>query len=147
MQVDEGEKYLMSKEEALDKIATFTGGRAAEELIFRSVTTGAANDIEQATRIARAMVTRYGMTEEFDMVAMETVNNQYLGGDTTLCCAPETAKLIDQQVVRIVKEQHEKALNILREQEEKLHEIAGYLLEKETITGEEFMSIFNRTSR
>ena len=147
MQVDEGEKYLMSKEEALNKIATFTGGRAAEELIFHSITTGASNDIEQATRIARAMVTRYGMTDEFDMVAMETVNNQYLGGDTTLCCAPETAKRIDEQVVRIVKEQHEKALDILREQEGKLHEIAGYLLEKETITGDEFMKIFNGTSK
>lgn len=146
MQVDEGEKYLMSKEEALNKIATFTGGRAAEELIFHSITTGASNDIEQATRIARAMVTRYGMTEEFDMVAMETVNNQYLGGDTTLCCAPETAKRIDEQVVRIVKEQHEKALNILREQEKMLHEIADYLLEKETITGEEFMKMFNSAS-
>ena len=147
MQVDEGEKYLMSKEEALNKIATFTGGRAAEELIFHSITTGDSNDIEQDTRIARAMVTRYGMPDEFDMVAMETVNNQYLGGDTTLCCAPETAKRIDEQVVRIVKEQHEKALDILREQEGKLHEIAGYLLEKETITGDENMKIFNGTSK
>lgn len=144
MQVEQGERYLMSKEEALNKIATFTGGRGAEELIFHSVTTGAANDIEQATRIARAMVTRYGMTEEFDMVAMEAVNNQYLGGDTSLICAPETARLIDEQVVKIVKEQHSKALSILREHEGKLHEIAAYLLEKETITGSEFMEIFGK---
>ena len=146
MQVDEGERYLMSKEEALDKIATFTGGRAAEELIFHSITTGASNDIEQATKIARSMVTRYGMSDEFDMVAMETVNNQYLGGDTSLICAPETAKRIDEQVVKIVKEQHAKAISILRENEEKLHEIAAYLLDKETITGEEFMGIFNRSA-
>ncbi|MGN0372313.1 MAG: ATP-dependent zinc metalloprotease FtsH [Enterocloster sp.] len=145
MQVEEGQKYLLSREEALNKIATFTGGRAAEELIFNTVTSGASNDIEQATRIARAMVTRYGMTDEFDMVAMETVNNQYLGGDTSLSCAPETARLIDQQVVKIVKEQHEKARIILRENEARLHEIAAYLLEKETITGEEFMRIFNRS--
>ena len=144
MQVEQGERYLMSKEEALNKIATFTGGRAAEELIFHSITTGAPNDIEQATRIARAMVTRYGMTDEFDMVAMETVTNQYLGGDTSLACAPETAKRIDEQVVGIVKGQHAKALDILRENEGKLHEIAAYLLEKETITGEEFMEIFNK---
>lgn len=144
MQVEQGERYLMSKEEALNKIATFTGGRGAEEIIFHSVTTGAANDIEQATRIARAMVTRYGMTDEFDMVAMEAVNSQYLGGDMSLVCAPETARMIDQQVVRIVKEQHAKALEILRENEGKLHEIAAYLLEKETITGSEFMEIFNK---
>lgn len=144
MQVEQGERYLMSKEEALNKIATFTGGRGAEEIIFHSVTTGAANDIEQATRIARAMVTRYGMTDEFDMVAMEAVNSQYLGGDTSLVCAPETARMIDQQVVRIVKEQHAKELEILRENEGKLHEIAAYLLEKETITGSEFMEIFNK---
>ena len=144
MQVEQVERYLMSKEEALNKIATFTGGRAAEELIFHSITTGASNDIEQATRIARAMVTRYGMTDEFDMVAMETVTNQYLGGDTSLACAPETAKRIDEQVVGIVKGQHAKALDILRENEGKLHEIAAYLLEKETITGEEFMEIFNK---
>ena len=144
MQVEQGERYLMSNEEALNKIATFTGGRAAEELIFHSITTGASNDIEQATRIARAMVTRYGMTDEFDMVAMETVTNQYLGGDTSLACAPETAKRIDEQVVGIVKGQHAKALDILRENEGKLHEIAAYLLEKETITGEEFMEIFNK---
>ena len=144
MQVEQGERYLMSKEEALNKIATFTGGRAAEELIFHSITTGASNDIEQATRIARSMVTRYGMTDEFDMVAMETVNNQYLGGDTSLACAPETARLIDEQVVKIVKEQHAKALDILRNNKTRLHEIAAHLLEKETITGEEFMEIFNR---
>ena len=144
MQVEQGERYLMSREEALDKIATFTGGRAAEELIFHSITTGASNDIEQATKIARSMVTRFGMTDEFDMVAMETVNNQYLGGDTSLICAPDTAKRIDEQVVSIVKEQHRKALSILRENEGRLHKIAAYLLEKETITGDEFMEIFNR---
>lgn len=144
MQVDEGEHFLMTKSELLNKITTFTGGRAAEELVFKEVTTGASNDIEQATRIARAMVTRYGMTDEFDMVAMETVTNQYLGGDTSLACAPETAKRIDEQVVGIVKGQHAKALDILRENEGKLHEIAAYLLEKETITGEEFMEIFNK---
>ena len=144
MQVEQGERYLMSREEALDKIATFTGGRAAEELIFHSITTGASNDIEQATKIARSLVTRFGMTDEFDMVAMETVTNQYLGGDTSLICAPDTAKRIDEQVVSIVKEQHRKALSILRENEGRLHEIAAYLLEKETITGDEFMEIFNR---
>lgn len=144
MQVEEGQRYLLSKDEALNKIATFTGGRAAEELIFHSITTGASNDIEQATKLARAMVTRYGMTEEFDMVAMETVTNQYLGGDTSLMCAPDTAKQIDELVVRIVREQHEKAISILRENEEKLHEIAAYLLEKETITGSEFMEIFEK---
>ena len=140
----DGKEYLMSKEEALNKIATFTGGRAAEELIFHSITTGASNDIEQATKIARAMVTRYGMTDEFDMVAMETVNNQYLGGDTSLTCSPETARMIDEQVVKIVRTQHEKALNILKENEGKLHEIAKYLLDKETITGEEFMEIYEK---
>ena len=144
MQVDEGNHYLMSKEEIENKIATFTGGRAAEELIFHSITTGAPNDIEQATKIARAMVTRYGMTDEFDMVAMETVNNQYLGGDTSLTCSPETARMIDEQVVKIVRTQHEKALNILKENEDKLHEIAKYLLDKETITGEEFMEIYEK---
>ena len=137
-------KSFDSKEEALNKIATFTGGRAAEELIFHSITTGASNDIEQATKIARAMVTRYGMTDEFDMVAMETVNNQYLGGDTSLTCSPETARMIDEQVVKIVRTQHEKALNILKENEDKLHEIAKYLLDKETITGEEFMEIYEK---
>lgn len=146
MQVDEEQRYLLAKDEALNKIATFTGGRAAEELIFRSVTSGASNDIEQATRIARAMVTRYGMSETFDMVALETVTNQYLGGDTSLACAPDTAKLIDEEVIKIVREQHQKALQILKENEGKLHEIAEYLLDKETITGEEFMDIFHKTS-
>ena len=141
---EEAKRLLNEHREALDKIATFTGGRAAEELIFHSITTGASNDIEQATKIARSMVTRFGMTDEFDMVAMETVNNQYLGGDTSLICAPDTAKRIDEQVVSIVKEQHRKALSILRENEGRLHEIAAYLLEKETITGDEFMEIFNR---
>lgn len=143
MQVDEEQRYLMTKEEALNKIATFTGGRAAEELIFNSITSGASNDIEQATRIARSMVTRYGMSEEFDMVALETVTNQYLGGDTSLACAPDTAKKIDEEVIKIVREQHKKAYEILKENEGKLHEIAEYLLEKETITGEEFMEIFH----
>lgn len=143
MQVDEEQRYLLTKDEALNKIATFTGGRAAEELIFHSVTSGASNDIEQATRIARAMVTRYGMSETFDMVALETVTNQYLGGDTSLACAPDTAKLIDEEVIKIVREQHQKALQILKENEGKLHKIAEYLLEKETITGEEFMDIFS----
>ena len=146
MQVDEEQRYLLTKDEALNKIATFTGGRAAEELIFRSVTSGASNDIEQAPRIARAMVTRYGMSETFDMVALETVTNQYLGGDTSLACAPDTAKLIDEEVIKIVREQHQKALQILKENEGKLHEIAEYLLDKETITGEEFMDIFHKTS-
>ena len=146
MQVDEEQRYLLTKDEALNKIATFTGGRAAEELIFHSVTSGASNDIEQATRIARAMVTRYGMSETFDMVALETVTNQYLGGDTSLACAPDTAKLIDEEVIKIVREQHQKALQILIENEGKLHEIAEYLLDKETITGEEFMDIFHKTS-
>ena len=146
MQVDEEQRYLLTKDEALNKIATFTGGRAAEELIFRSVTSGASNDIEQATRIARAIVTRYGMSETFDMVALETVTNQYLGGDTSLACAPDTAKLIDEEVIKIVREQHQKALQILKENEGKLHEIAEYLLDKETITGEEFMDIFHKTS-
>ena len=144
MQVDEEQRYLLTKDEALNKIATFTGGRAAEELIFHSVTSGASNDIEQATRIARAMVTRYGMSETFDMVALETVTNQYLGGDTSLACAPDTAKLIDEEVIKIVREQHQKALQILKENEGKLHKIAEYLLEKETITGEDFMDIFSR---
>ena len=146
MQVDEEQRYLLTKDEALNKIATFTGGRAAEELIFHSVTSGASNDIEQATRIARAMVTRYGMSETFDMVALETVTNQYLGGDTSLACSPDTAKLIDEEVIKIVREQHQKALQILKENEGKLHEIAEYLLDKETITGEEFMDIFHKTS-
>jgi cell division protease FtsH len=143
MQVEEGEHNLMSREEIENKIATFTGGRVAEELIFRSVTTGASNDIEQATKLARAMVARFGMTEEFDMVAMETVSNQYLGGDTSLACSNETAALIDKKVVAIVKEQHEKARKLLNENLSKLHEIAKFLYEKETITGEEFMEILD----
>lgn len=141
MQVEEGERVLMSREEALNKIATFTGGRAAEDLIFHSITTGASNDIEQATKLARAMVTRYGMSSRFGMVALETVTNQYLGGDTSLACSPETAKEIDDEVIATVKEQYEKAKDILAKNEEKLHELAAYLLEKETITGQEFMNI------
>ena len=144
MQVEQGERFLMSKEEALDKIATFTGGRAAEQLIFHSITTGASNDIEQATKLARAMITRYGMSDRFGMVAMETVSNQYLGGDTTLACSPETAKIIDDEVVKLVHGQYEKALAILSGHVEKLHELADYLLERETITGEEFMDILER---
>ena len=144
MQVDEGERFLMSKEEALDKIATFTGGRAAEEFMFGSITTGAANDIEQATRIARAMVTRYGMSDQFGMVALETVNNPYLSSDTSMTCSPETARMVDEEVIRIVKEQYAKAMDILKANAGKLNEIAAYLLEKETITGEEFMEILNR---
>ncbi|MCI8333987.1 MAG: ATP-dependent zinc metalloprotease FtsH [Lachnospiraceae bacterium] len=141
MQVEEGEHNLMSKEEIENKIATFTGGRVAEELVFHSVTTGASNDIEQATKLARAMITRFGMSEEFDMVAMETVNNQYLGGDTSLACSNETAALIDRKVVEVVKAQHEKARTLLSENLSKLHEIAKFLYERETITGEEFMEI------
>ena len=144
MQVEEGEHFLMNREEAFNKIATFTGGRAAEELKFQSITTGAANDIEQATRIARAMVTRYGMSEKFGMVALETVNNQYLGGDSSLACSNETAANIDKAVIAMVKEAHDKAVGILQENMEKLDEIATYLLEKETITGEEFMTILNK---
>ena len=144
MQVEAGERFLMSKEEALNKIATFTGGRAAEEFIFGSITTGAANDIEQATKIARAMVTRYGMSSQFGMVALETVSNQYLGGDTSMVCSPETARLVDEEVIQIVKEQYEKAINILKENAGKLNEISAYLLERETITGEEFMEILGR---
>lgn len=144
MQVDEGERFLMSKEEALNKIATFTGGRAAEEFMFGSITTGAANDIEQATRIARAMVTRYGMSDQFGMVALETVNNPYLSSDTSMTCSPETARMVDKEVIRIVKEQYAKAMDILKANAGKLNEIAAYLLEKETITGEEFMEILNR---
>lgn len=143
MQVEEGEHFLMNREEAFNKITTFTGGRAAEELKFQSITTGAANDIEQATRIARAMVTRYGMSEKFGMVALETVSNQYLGGDSSLACSNETAANIDKAVIAMVKEAHDKAVGILQENMEKLDEIATYLLEKETITGEEFMTILN----
>jgi len=144
MQVEDGERFLMSKEEALNKIATLTGGRAAEEFIFHSITTGASNDIEQATKLARAMVTRYGMSSQFGMVALETVNNQYLGGDTSLACSPETAKAIDDEVIRTVREQYDKAMQILKEHAAKLNELSAYLLEKETITGEEFMEILNR---
>lgn len=144
MQVEEGNHYLMLKEELENKIATLTGGRAAEELVFQTSSTGASNDIEQATKLARAMITRYGMSSDFDMVAMETVNNQYLGGDTSLACSAEAQAEIDRQVVALVKRQHEKALKILEENREKLDELAGYLYEKETITGEEFMNILNR---
>ena len=143
MQVDEGNHVLMSKEEIENKIATFTGGRAAEEVVFGSVTTGASNDIEQATKLARAMITRYGMSDDFDMVALETVTNQYLGGDASLACSAETQTRIDQQVVALVKREHQKALDILRENRTKLDELANFLYEKETITGEEFMGILN----
>lgn len=144
MQVDEGEHNLMSKEELLNRIATFTGGRVAEELVFKSITTGAANDIEQATKLARAMVTRFGMTDEFGMVAMETLNNRYLGGDTSLACADSTSGKIDELVVSIVEEQYAKAKKLLQDNMIRLHEIAKYLYEKETITGEEFMEILER---
>ena len=143
MQVDEGNHYLMNKEELENKIATLTGGRAAEELVFHSITTGASNDIEQATKLARAMITRYGMSQDFDMVALETVNNQYLGGDTSLACSAQTQREIDQKVVELVKAQHAKALQILTENRDKLDQLAKFLYEKETITGEEFMAILN----
>ena len=143
MQIEEGNHYLMSKTEMENKIATLTGGRAAEEVVFHSVTTGASNDIEQATKLARAMITRYGMSDDFDMVALETVNNQYLGGDASLACSAETQTKIDQRVVELVKAQHEKAVNILTENRAKLDKLAQYLYEKETITGEEFMHILN----
>ena len=144
MQVDEGEHNLMSKEEIENKIATLTGGRVAEELVFHSVTTGASNDIEQATKLARAMITRFGMSDEFDMVAMETVTNQYLGGDTSLACSAETAALIDRKGVEVVKTEHDKARKLISENIRKLHEIAKFLYEKETITGEEFMEVLDR---
>lgn len=144
LQVDEGEKFLMNKEEIFNKIATFTGGRVAEELKFGSITTGASNDIEQATRLARGMITRYGMSDEFGMVALETVTNQYLGGDTSLACSNETASKIDAAVIEVVKQAHDKAVGIIRENMGKLDEIAEFLLEKETITGDEFMEILNR---
>lgn len=144
LQIDEGEKFLMNKEEAFNKIATLTGGRVAEEIQFHSITTGASNDIEQATRMARAMITRYGMSDEFGMVALETVNNQYLGGDTTLACSNETATRIDAAVIAMVKEAHDKAYQIISSHKDKLDEISAYLLEKETITGEEFMEILER---
>ena len=144
MQVEQNDKALMTKEELENKIATLTGGRAAEELVFNSITTGASNDIEQATKLARAMITRYGMTEEFDMVALETVNNQYLGGDASLACSADTQKEVDRKVVQTVRVQHEKALKLLKDNRGKLEELAGYLYEKETITGEEFMTILSR---
>ena len=144
MQVEQGDKYLLTKKEIEDKIAVYTGGRAAEEVVFGEITTGASNDIEQATKLARAMITRYGMSDEFDMAAMETVNNQYLGGDTSLACSPETQKEIDRKVVAIVKEQHAKAVEILKQNRKKLDELAAYLYEKETITGGEFMEILER---
>ena len=144
MQVEEGNHYLMSQEEMENKIATLTGGRAAEETVFGTITTGASNDIEQATKLARAMITRYGMSRDFDMVAMETVQNQYLGGDTSLACSAETQAKIDQQVVALVKQQHEKALKLLTDNRAKLDELAAFLYEKETITGEEFMEILNK---
>ena len=144
LQIDEGEKFLMNKEEAFNKIATLTGGRVAEEIQFNSITTGASNDIEQATKLARAMLTRYGMSKDFDMVALETVNNQYLGGDTSLACSAQTQREIDQKVVELVKAQHEKAVRILTDNRAKLDELAQYLYQKETITGEEFMEILNR---
>ena len=141
MQVDTGDKYLMTKQEIENKIATLTGGRAAEEVAFGEITTGASNDIEQATKLARAMIARYGMSDEFDMVAMETVTNQYLGGDTSLACASDTQKRIDEKVVELVKAQHEKARKLLTDNRAKLDKLAQYLYEKETITGEEFMHI------
>ncbi len=144
MQVEEGNHYLMSREEIENKIATLTGGRAAEKLVFGSITTGASNDIEQATKLARAMITRYGMSDEFDMVALETVNNQYLGGDTSLACSAETQREIDREVVALVKRQHEKADKILADNRAKLDELSSYLYERETITGEEFMDILNK---
>ena len=144
MQVEEGNHYLMSQEEMENKIATLTGGRAAEETVFGTITTGASNDIEQATKLARAMITRYGMSRDFDMVAMETVQNQYLGGDTSLACSAETQAKIDQQVVALVKQQHEKALKLLTDNRAKLDELAAFLYEKETITGDEFMDILNK---
>ncbi len=144
MQVEEGNHYLMTKEELENKIATFTGGRAAEEIAVGAISTGASNDIEQATKLARAMITRYGMSEEFDMVALETVNNQYLGGDASLACSAETQTKIDRLVVELVKKEHDKARNLLMENREKLNELAQYLYEKETITGDEFMKILNQ---
>ena len=144
MQVEEGNHYLMNKEELENKIATLTGGRAAEEVVFGSITTGASNDIEQATKLARAMLTRYGMSDEFDMVALETVNNQYLGGDTSLACSAQTQQEIDKMVVQLVKTQHEKAIGILKANRKALDALAKYLYEKETITGEEFMEVLKK---
>ena len=144
MQVEEGNHYLMTKEELENKIATLTGGRAAEEVALGTVSTGASNDIEQATKLARAMITRYGMSDSFDMVALETVTNQYLGGDTSLACSAETQTKIDALVVETVKQQHEKALNLLKENRDKLETLSQYLYRKETITGEEFMELLNK---
>ena len=143
MQVEQGNHYLMTKEEIENKIATYAGGRAAEEVALGSVSTGASNDIEQATKLARAMITRYGMSEEFDMVALETVTNQYLGGDASLACSAETQTKVDELVVKLVKQQHEKARKLLMDNREKLQELSEYLYEKETITGDEFMNILN----
>jgi len=143
MQVDEDEKFLMTQEEAYNKIVTYTGGRVAEELIFGSITSGASNDIEQATKLARAMITRYGMSRNFGMVALETVTNQYLGGDTSLTCSMETATRIDEEVIHMVQSAHDRAAEILRDNMAKLNQIARYLIERETITGEEFMDILN----
>jgi len=145
MQVEESDKVLMTKEEIENKIATLAGGRAAEEVVFEEITTGASNDIEQATKLARAMITRYGMSDEFDMVAMETVTNQYLGGDTSLACSADTQKEIDKKIVELVKKQHEKARMILQQNRETLDDLARFLYEKETITGDEFMEILNQT--
>ena len=144
MQVEQNDKVLMTKEELENKLATLTGGRAAEELVFGQITTGASNDIEQATKLARAMITRYGMTDEFDMVAMETVNNQYLGGDAALACSADMQKEIDKKVIETIKAQHEKARRLLADNRQKLDELASYLYEKETITGSEFMTILGR---
>jgi cell division protease FtsH len=144
MQVEESNHYLMSREEIENKIAVYTGGRAAEEVVFGSITTGASNDIEQATKLARAMITRYGMSKEFDMVAMETVTNQYLGGDTSLACSAEMQARIDDLVIDLVKKQHAKAAEILMQNREKLDELAQFLYQRETITGEEFMTILNQ---
>ena len=146
LQVEQNDKYLMTKEELENKIATFTGGRAAEEIVFGEITTGASNDIEQATKIARSMITRYGMSDDFDMVALETVNDRYLGGDASLACAAETQKLIDAKVIELVRREHEKAKNILSENRDKLDKLAQFLYERETITGEEFMDILNADS-
>ena len=145
LQVDNGDHFLMSKEELLNKIATYTGGQAAEQLIFHSITTGASNDIEQATKLARAMISRYGMSDEFGFVALETMSNQYLGGDASLACSPDTQARVDRRVTQVVTQQYEKATQLLREHEDKLHELADYLYQHETITGEEFMDILNRT--
>ena len=144
MQVEEGNHYLMTKEELENKIATLTGGRAAEEVALGTISTGASNDIEQATKLARAMITRYGMSDSFDMVALETVTNQYLGGDSSLACSAETQTKIDALVVETVKQQHEKALNLLKENRDKLEALAKYLYQKETITGDEFMELLNK---